>query len=1701
EDTLEDAVQNATEDLDRTAVEEEVKHVAKEIGVVVGAGEDKVKYSGTELVNEKGAASIEGLHADSGMTEHHAEGVHQELAEKTPPIINVNAGKDTVEGSQEDRSTRQAVVRDEHQETFKGIDGNFDGNIASEPVASGGDLEVRALVSESELEPTQDAVLDSAWPSASNLESVLPDTKPIPVMERPATKRNPETEFEAQAQVPKLDEVRNSGEVAELEAPISPKVPTQLKTPMPEEVLAETRTTSQPLVANHSGNSVESNKATVTVSHNEPVAETVEASHETASSVMYALPDKPIPEETHKQPEARQAVAQEAQEDMHRETQQQAQQAQQLVRQSIQQHVQREVQQPVQQELRQKTTLVNVGQNETNTGNQDTREDGEHSTGPTIENLSTVSVNCEPTTEDVGEVGDDVVAQDTVEFGAEESSSVQEIRQPVSNTLLQDVTPTTNALIDQIVPETPIASSSSALATVTEIPRSKYSSHSSVTLPVVESLASPPVLIEDEATLEPDHTDSLSELEESFGVRSPVARGSSPIAASSQPAVPSLSPITPPVVPTLVDSKPLVSGHSVTTEHDGILQHSAMIPPLTPLAPLSPILPSSPSVSPSPSEPLSRASSSPPTTSSLPGSPSQAMPIAPLTSSPLLDPLSMTLPLPPLENARSEDGSLGSNKTLAPLDLPLQPAPLRSKEPVIPEPPLEHEIPTQAMPMSALEPYASPSSSPASTESSPHSSLLHRVEPELKLELETEPNPELKIETKPETDSNLEPERRLPHEVPLEPHLIDMPPSPSGTKLTRALNPTIPEPVAPNPVANVNDSAASAPPPTLGSSLPLDSRPPLPLDHALLPATASLPQPVRKSETIVLSTSSPPADRPQSPESVLSGSPVPNESTALSRPSPELEPSFSQTTIATATLSPKPLVPSELTETLEAFPLSEDSLSLDHMPPPSSATPVPVLPSTLNHSSSQPPVVDENGPSLAAPPAVEQLLSRDSEPVFVSPQIPESTLARLAASPTEASNPNRSLPEDPHPLSETTPLPVPHESSEPHVSESAPLPEPFEPTFLPELSKTLSYTPPHNSSLLLNHSPSNVSIPLESLSSPRSSSHSDSSPGQVKLPDSSLLPGSSTLHESSSLILPSPFEPSPWPGLSVTPKRSHSSSLPGSPSSRESPLPHTQSPLPDRSHSLKPSHSPNPTPLPDILSVCSPDTEPALPPAEALRESEHSKDPRSSQTECLDDAQGRQELQVTSDHQGVWGALDSLSPWSSLRLNRFPGLQRALDDEQQLPKSSLLFDYVSLPADSPPRSYAPSPRLATVAEDSPLLHHAPSLEHVQSLERSGRPEGDESPERVEVLEHSTRATLLTSLEYPDEPQSPSPIREAHFSQRSSLSEIPSLSDFAPLPPRSDTAPQYVRTATLTSEPRASSEPSSKPRPRSQLKPLRLSLMHGLGTSPPGAIITPVSANTATPSPSFRSDAATPTPTAMYPTPSSAHPIQLPARLRSVTHSPPPVEETAEFDATPEPMPGSSGPESVSWFGSKKGTKRGTLSASRHSFQRSIQEIERSRDMDNKTITGPGRAATSTAMERPEPSSPQHSNVQPEDEDVRPLPMIWDDETEAGSKAGSSRQGTRSPTHTIPVLEAFPPDSAPSEAAPPLKSPDRLDTVPKYPTFVNVGGSPRISEGVPPLPSPPATSEPNSELRDVQPSEAEPVASRSRKWADTVNQDS
>ncbi|CCO34794.1 hypothetical protein BN14_08902 [Rhizoctonia solani AG-1 IB] len=515
------------------------------------------------------------------MTEHHAEGVHQELAEKTPPIINVNAGKDTVEGSREDRSTRQAVVRDEHQETFKDVDGNFDGNIASEPVASGGDLEVRALVSESELEPTQDAVLDSAWPSASNLESVLPDTKSIPVMERPATKRNPETEFEAQAQVPKLDEVRNSGEVAELEAPISPKVPTQLKTPMPEEVLAETRTTSQSLVANHSGNSVESNKATVTVSHNEPVAETVEASHETASSVMYALPDNPIPEETHKQPEARQAVAQEAQEDMHRETQQQAQQAQRLVRQSIQQHVQREVQQPVQQELRQKTTLDNVGQNETNTGNQDTREDGEHSTGPTIENLSTVSVNCEPTTEDVGEVGDDVVAQDTVEFGAEDSSSVQEIRQPVSNTLLEDVTPTTNALIDQIVPETPIASSSSALATVTEIPRSKYSSHSSVTLPVVESLASPPVLIEDEATLEPDHTDSLSELEESFGVRSPVARGPSPIAASSQPAVPSLSPITPPVVPTLVDSKPLVSALSNDpTAHSSRapLAHLALFP-------------------------------------------------------------------------------------------------------------------------------------------------------------------------------------------------------------------------------------------------------------------------------------------------------------------------------------------------------------------------------------------------------------------------------------------------------------------------------------------------------------------------------------------------------------------------------------------------------------------------------------------------------------------------------------------------------------------------------------------------------------------------------------------------------------------------------------------------------------------------------------------------------------------------------------------------------------------------------------------------------------------------------------------------------------------------------------------------------------------------------------------------------------------
>ncbi|KAG8731753.1 hypothetical protein FRC11_002544, partial [Ceratobasidium sp. 423] len=588
---------------------------------------------------------------------------------------------------------------------------------------------------------------------------------------------------------------------------------------------------------------------------------------------------------------------------------------------------------------------------------------------------------------------------------------------------------------------------------------------------------------------------------------------------------------------------------------------------------------------------------------------------------------------------------------------------------------------------------------------------------------------------------------------------------------------------------------------------------------------------------------------------------------------------------------------------------------------PSPADPVvDPSPSLECSAPSQPVVVGEPTPALVTPPLAE--LPQLHDPHSPLPE-PESSFVEPAVpSPEPApSNPSPLQPPvlDPHPLCEPTSGSGLRALPEPPLSKTV-SPELSEPAVLPEPSELLQSIPAPNTSLGPNACSPDVSLPLEPSPSPRLSplSNPPLHLGPAELPEPSPLLNPSNLHDSSPLISPPLFEPSPWPGLSVVPK-------PPSPSS----LPVLSSPEPPSDHPYLPEPSPssNPGPLPEVRSVPESVAEPELPPTEDLLGSEQPAEPGSAEVGRPDDSQGPQGLQITPDHRHIRGTPDPLSPWGSLRLSRSPDVQRTLDDE--LPKSSLLFDYASLSPDSPSGSRTPLSRLPMLPEDPSLPEYAPPLEDVQSGDHTERSEGDELLKCVDPLRSSVEAPFAVLPQHSGAPRSPSPVEEPQLSQRSSLSEIPSLSDFAPPPSRSDSAPQHIRTATLASEPRAASGPS-KSRPRSQLKPLRLSLLHGLGTLSPNAMITPGSANTVTPSPGLRSDVATPTPTAMYPTPSSAHPTQVPANPRSAPQSPPAAEETSEANAMTEPAHEPSGLDSVSWFGSKKVAKRGTLSAARKS---------------------------------------------------------------------------------------------------------------------------------------------------------------------------
>lgn len=366
---------------------------------------------------------------------------------------------------------------------------------------------------------------------------------------------------------------------------------------------------------------------------------------------------------------------------------------------------------------------------------------------------------------------------------------------------------------------------------------------------------------------------------------------------------------------------------------------------------------------------------------------------------------------------------------------------------------------------------------------------------------------------------------------------------------------------------------------------------------------------------------------------------------------------------------------------------------------------------------------------------------------------------------------------------------------------------------------------------------------------------------------------------------------------------------------------------------------------------------------------------------------------------------------------------------------------------------------------------------------------------------------------------------------------PSLDVAQSVGPISDNTPiQPIRTPTIPIEAEMDVGPLPKPRPRSQLKPLRLSIQLGLGTPTPRNVLTPVSAHSGPISAELTPKAFQRTPSTAYPTPATAHPARLDSStahsipgaesIRSAPHSArslPDVEEVTENVSTFGVGRGSLGPESVSWYGSK-GSGRGSLSGSmRSSLRGSEQRFARGSEGDSvargSVYAVDENLALSTRRDQSFPPSvtaplPEFS-APPEDEDVRPLPVLWDDETDGSPGSSSSHERrtqlsdslpAHSPSIPIPVLEVSSKDTLPNmvvHTPPPnvalLASPTRSDSVPRYPAFVSVAGSsPRSSAGRSPLPSPSLA---NSMQGAQTPKSKASPPTRTRKWADDSNEDS
>ncbi|KAG8776075.1 hypothetical protein FRC12_001112 [Ceratobasidium sp. 428] len=289
---------------------------------------------------------------------------------------------------------------------------------------------------------------------------------------------------------------------------------------------------------------------------------------------------------------------------------------------------------------------------------------------------------------------------------------------------------------------------------------------------------------------------------------------------------------------------------------------------------------------------------------------------------------------------------------------------------------------------------------------------------------------------------------------------------------------------------------------------------------------------------------------------------------------------------------------------------------------------------------------------------------------------------------------------------------------------------------------------------------------------------------------------------------------------------------------------------------------------------------------------------------------------------------------------------------------------------------------------------------------------------------------------------------------------------SPEPQSSVPAPPVpeARAMSISNEPRSEAEPSKR---RSQLKPLRLSILYGL-KSPSSITITPNSASPTPVASTFAPPAPQLDPSTGYPTPATAHPTHAGSgTARSIPSSSNPrsvpsladVEEASEGISVHGVGRGSFGPESVSWFGSKTGSTRGSLG---DSMRRSVIHARTPESVEN----APSSPTRSQPRRLTNPLS--EFTAPPEDEDVRPLPVIWDDETDADSRS-ASRNGSgsdvlaRSPSIPIPVFDVPMDDRTPTAAT----IAERMGSLPRYPAFVSVeGSSPRASEGRrSPLPSP------------------------------------